>query len=108
MSSRWHRSERNDMMFEGVPTQAWYRPTSDGHLRAYVAEDPSGWHVSLSYVDGDEKATRLPAIDELFHARRHLVPDDVTMAMIMPRSLEGSVPPMLHLHEITWPPKARA
>jgi hypothetical protein len=108
--SRWYRSARNDMVFEGTPTRAWYRAVDDGHLRAYVADDPSGWHVSISFVDETDRPTRLPDWDELWHARHALVPDNVTMAIVMPRLVEGGElgpPTLLHLHEIPWPPAVR-
>lgn len=111
MTSRWYRSERNDMVFEGTPTKAWYRAVGGGHLRAYVANDPSGWHISISFVDAeDDRPTRLPAWDELWHAGHALVPDNVTMAVVMPRLVEGgdlAPPTLLHLHEIPWPLKAK-
>lgn len=104
---RWHRSERNDVLFDGEPTRAWYRVVVGGYLHAYVAHMPTGWHVSVSYVDDESSTpTRLPTWAELFHAREVLVPAGVTMAVVL--HAEVSAPTMLHLHEIPWPPEAKS
>ena len=49
-----------------------------GECRIILAYEPPGWHLSISCED------RYPTWDEIKTARYRLVPDDVTMAMILP------------------------
>jgi hypothetical protein len=67
-----------------------------GDVRALVAIEPAGWHVSLSCAD------RYPTWDEIKDARYSLAPDDVYMAMILPPSAEyvNVHTNCFHLHQI--------
>lgn len=51
-------------------------------------EKPHGWHLSISHP------WRNPTWDEIASARYQLVPDDVSMAMILPPSAQ-----YVNLHE---------
>lgn len=63
----------------GVPNPtAWTRNVHDGRLLALVAQEPTGWHLSISHP------RRYPTWDEIAHARYELLPGDITMAMLLP------------------------
>jgi len=66
------------------------------HLRVLVAQDPL-WHLSISHPH------RYPDWSEIHAARYQLVPDEVTMAMILPpkASYINVHPNCFHLHELT-------
>lgn len=57
-------------------------------LETVVAQEPFGpggqigWHISISHPD------RYPTYDEIKKARYDLVPDNVTMAMLFPPSIQ--------------------
>ncbi|SFU39659.1 DUF7694 domain-containing protein [Alicyclobacillus macrosporangiidus] len=55
-----------------------------------------GWHMSISHPN------RYPTWDEIRDARYELVPDDVTMAMLLPprREYVNLHQNCFHLHEI--------
>jgi len=61
-----------------------------------VAQDPL-WHLSISHPH------RYPDWSEIHAARYQLVPDEVTMAMILPpkASYINVHPNCFHLHELT-------
>lgn len=73
-----------------------------GACRVIVGQEPTGpggalyWHLSISH------AARYPTWDEIKEARYRWVPDNVTMAMILPpRSQYVNIHPnCFHLHEI--------
>lgn len=93
---------------EGVRTFWHRRRVSDGTLRAAVAEEPHGWHMSISFVDGRDRPSRYPSWDEIAHARDALLPDDVDFVMWLPRNGEYVAlhDSTFHLHE--HPPRGRA
>lgn len=62
----------------------WIRSTRDGQLRAIVAEEPMGWHLSISFVDDCSRPSRYPTWDEIAHARYELLPGDVDFVMHLP------------------------
>ena len=68
--------------------RAFLRRVGDGELRALVADEPAGWHLSISFVDHRGKASRYPRWDEIFHARRHLLPADLGYVMRLPTDEE--------------------
>lgn len=49
-----------------------------GSCRVIVGQEPAGWHLSISHH------RRLPTWEEVREARYHFVPDEITMAMILP------------------------
>lgn len=85
----------------GVPTVAARRRVHDGLLVALVAEEPHGWHLSISHRDHRGEPRRYPTWDEIMHARTELLPADVAFVMHLP--VEGEYvavhPTTFHLHE---------
>jgi hypothetical protein len=67
-----------------------------GRCQIIVSQKDDGWHLSISRTD------RLPSWEELRDARYELVPDGVTMAMLLPpRSQYVNVHDYcLHLYEV--------
>ncbi|MDR6861940.1 hypothetical protein [Phycicoccus sp. 3266] len=59
-------------------------------LRAIVSRDMGLWHLSVSHPK------RYPTWDEIADARERFIPDDVTMAMLLPPKAE-----YVNLHETT-------
>lgn len=98
--SPWTRGD--DLSFDGVPTQRWDRRVHDGMLRSFVAEEPDGWHLSISHRRNNGQPGRYPSWDEIAHARYELLPDDVTVAMLLPPPDEYVAlhDTTFHLHEI--------
>lgn len=67
----------------------WYRRyVNDGTLYACVADEPQGWHMSVSFRDKRNKLSRYPRWDELTHARYHLLPADIDVVMHLPPPTE--------------------
>lgn len=68
----------------------WQARVYDGTLTALVSNhERVGWHISISH-----SGTRYPTWDELADAKERFVPDDVEMAMILPKREE-----YVNLHE---------
>jgi hypothetical protein len=67
------------------------------HCNVLLSSDPA-WHLSISHPH------RYPNWDEIHDARYQLVPDDVTMAMILPPKSEyvNLHPNCFHLHEMPY------
>ena len=67
-----------------------------GVVRVLVGIEPAGWHMSISTPN------RYPTWDEIKQARYDFVPDEVTMAMILPPKSEyvNLHNFCFHLHEI--------
>lgn len=85
----------------GTVGAMWTRNVSDGVLRAIVAEEPAGWHLSISFADHKGTPSRYPRWDEIAHARDGLLPDDVDFIMWLPKRGEyvNFHPTTFHLHE---------
>jgi hypothetical protein len=49
-----------------------------GSCRVIVGQEPVGWHISISHH------RRLPTWEEVREARYQFVPNEVTMAMMLP------------------------
>jgi hypothetical protein len=79
--SEWIQVPAPELFARG--TLAYFRRVGDGTLRALVAEEPAGWHLSISFVNHRGEASRYPRWDEIFHARRHL-PQDLAYVMHLP------------------------
>ena len=80
----------------------WYeRRVGDGTLTACVAEEPHGWHMSISFRDHKDRPARYPRWDEIADARDNLLPDDIEFVMFLPRSEEYLAvhDTCFHLHE---------
>lgn len=67
-----------------------------GACRVFVGKEPAGWHLSISCE------SRYPTWEEIKAARYDLVPNEVTMAMILPPKQEyvNIHPNCFHLYEI--------
>src|SRR4029434_4957364 len=52
------------------------RRVSDGGLIACVSDEPSGWHMSISFRNQRGEHSRYPTWDEIAHARYELLPHD--------------------------------
>jgi hypothetical protein len=90
------------MTIDGVPERVFYRNVTDGRLRVIVGHEPPGWHLSISHAGHNGKLTRYPTWDEIADARYRLLPDPVTMALILPPPGEYVAlhDTTFHLHEI--------
>lgn len=105
--SAWTRGD--DFKILGVPNQRWERKVTDGPLTVLVAEEPLGWHLSISHRGHPRKKgaphLRYPHWDEISHARYELLPDDITVAMLLPPAGEYVAvhDTTFHLHEIEAP-----
>ena len=111
--SRWRSIAAPSMMPAG--TRAFQLEVSDGHLTAFVSgpverQALGGWHLSISHhrslVDPFTKRFvpgRIPTWEEIRDARYDLIPDDVTMAMLLPPSGEyvNLHTTTMHLHEVS-------
>ena len=78
------------------------RRVHDGTLRAIVAEEPSGWHASISHAfTKSGRGGRYPTWDELAHARYELLPEDIDVVMHLPPPGEYVAlhDTTFHLHE---------
>ena len=64
------------LKFGDVPAEVF----ENGALKAIISRDPpdARWHISISHPH------RYPTWDEIKRARYDLLPDSVTMAMILP------------------------
>lgn len=67
-------------------TTAYQRTVADGHLSVLVSREPEGWHMSISHRTNGAKPKpgRYPTWDEIADARYKFVPDEVTMALLLP------------------------
>ena len=85
----------------GWSADSYARQVGDGILRALVAEEPMGWHMSISFVDHRGEPSRYPRWDEITHARDGLLPADVAFVMHLPPADEYVAvhDTTFHLHE---------
>jgi hypothetical protein len=67
-----------------------------GECSVLLGRGPDGWHLSIAH------RSRYPTWDEIAEARYRLVPDDATMAMILPSQAHyvNLYPNCFHLYEI--------
>lgn len=74
----------------------WARAFIAGECIVLIAKEAGKWHLSISCED------RYPTWDEIKQARYDLLPDNVTMAMLLPpRSKYVNIHPnCFHLYEI--------
>ena len=72
----------------GWSATAHVRRVGDGQLRALVADEPAGWHMSISFVDHRGRPARYPRWDEITHARDELLPADLAFVMHLPTADE--------------------
>jgi hypothetical protein len=89
-------------------TRAYQRDVADGHLSVFVARDAGLWHLSISHrlsvpdEAGYFPPGRLPTWEEIKEARYALVPDGVTMALLLPPAAEfiNVHPTTMHLWQV--------
>lgn len=84
----------------GYRNDWWQRRVGDGRLTACVAEEPAGWHLSISYAASNGEHVRYPTWDEQVHAVRTLLPPELTYAMFLPPDGDDYVG--LHLTTFHW------
>lgn len=105
--SEWHRQpawERDLPTCQGMEMiGAWHRAVNDGHLRAIHTLDNGLHHLSVSFVSWRGAASRYPTWDELAYARYLLMPDDITVVMMLPPPTEYVAvhDTTFHLHELS-------
>jgi hypothetical protein len=97
--SAWEMTETGEIL--GYANQWWRRRVNDGMLVACVGNEPTGWHLSISFRDHHDRLTRYPRWDEILDARETLLPDDVGFVMHLPSSDEYVAlhDTTFHLHE---------
>lgn len=95
----WHRVQPPAMMRATYPgTRAWQRDVVDGHLSVFVGREPTEydngdrrplWHLSISHRRTEGLAPgRYPTWDEIRDARDRFIPDEVTVALLLPPKAE--------------------
>ena len=74
----------------------WYADRRRGLTVSVNAHGPGGWHLSIS------GRGRYPSWDEIVKARYAKVPDDVTMALLLPPRAEwvNAHETCFHLHQV--------
>jgi hypothetical protein len=89
------------MTMAGAAESVWTRRVGDGVLTVIVAEEPQGWHLSISHRDHRGRYSRYPKWDEIADARYAHVPDELTMVMVLPPPEEYVAlhDTTFHLHE---------
>lgn len=75
-----------------------------GQLRLIVSLEPIGWHLSISHP------RRYPTWDEIADARYRFIPDNATMAMLLPPRGEyvNIHETCLHLYQVAFEPPPEA
>lgn len=83
----------------------WRRNVHDGRLTAVVADEPMGWHLSISHSrrvrGGAYEPGRYPTWDEIANARYELLPEgrDYVMHLPPPAEYVAVHDTTFHLHE---------
>jgi hypothetical protein len=103
--SKW--VARPSMTFQGEHAHVYERNVHDGQLRVIVGVEPIGpggasrWHLSISHKSAG-KSPRYPTWDEIAEARYRFMPDEITVAMLLPPVAEYVElhATTFHLHEI--------
>lgn len=100
----WHRIRPPALMADAYPgNRAWQRDVEDGHLSVYVGREPMGdrplWHLSISHRtnEASPRPGRYPTWDEIRDARERFIPDEVTVAMLLPPKAE-----YVNVHQTTF------
>lgn len=107
---RWKRRPAGDQVVAQLTALGatsisfWQRDLDDGHLSVLVAHEPPGWHLSISHRTNDTppRPGRIPTWEEIRDARYDLLPDELTVAMLLPPRAEyvNHHPTTMHLHEV--------
>jgi hypothetical protein len=87
---------------DGIEGKVFRRRVNDGLLTTIVSHEPHGWHMSISFVDHRGELSRYPRWDEIADARYKLLPEDITMAMLLPppENYVAVHDTTFHLHEL--------
>jgi len=97
----WQRA--TDLVLDDVVERVYQRSVPDGHLTV-IGREPQGWHLSISHRTNEirPKPGRYPTWDEIADARYQFVPNEVTMAMVLPPREEyvNVHSTTFHLHQI--------
>lgn len=99
MTSTWQRVDPPALMRATYPgNRAWQLDVHDGHLSVFVGREPTDlrngdrgilWHLSISHRACDTlEPGRYPTWDEIRDARERFIPDEVTVAMLLPPKAE--------------------
>lgn len=90
--------------------RCYMRDVGDGHLMVLVGKEPDPaydrpmWHLSISHRTNTEppRPGRYPDWDEIKDARYRFIPDEVTVAMLLPPRDEyvNVHDTCFHLHEL--------
>jgi hypothetical protein len=98
--SKWVQTD--PITIGGIQEATYRRLVNDGRLAVIVGLEPAGWHLSISFMDNRNRPSRYPRWDEIAEARYRFVPNDVTMAMILPPPGEYVAihDTTFHLHQI--------
>lgn len=93
--------ELSPLSIAGSLGRVWVRDVHDGKLRAIIAEEPTGWHLSVSFRDHRGNYSRYPSWDEIAHVRYELAPPEIDMVMHLPPVDEyvSDHKTTFHLHE---------
>lgn len=106
--SKWVEIDRTNHGIGGWPNSTHRRLVSDGKLMAIVAEEPMGWHLSVSFSNQRGEHSRYPTWDEQTHAVRALLPADLTYVSAIPPDNEYVAvhDTTFHWHEYPSRPEA--
>jgi hypothetical protein len=90
-----------DFVMGTLRAKLFRRKVHDGILSVLVANEPTGWHLSISHKQGLAYSKRYPTWDEIADARYRLLPNDLLFVMHLPPkehyvSLHDTT---FHLHE---------
>jgi hypothetical protein len=89
----WHKIRPGIAAFAEPGVRGWQKDVDDGHLTVLAGlapraagEDRPKWHMSISHRTNEARPQpgRYPKWDEIADARYRFVPDNVTMAMLLP------------------------
>lgn len=67
--------------------EVWRKEVSDGILSVLRSKDDGKWHLSISHkgnVVNGKHQNRYPTWDEIHQARYEFLPNELTVAMILP------------------------
>lgn len=97
---KWHRIAPPQVTAKLPGIRAWQKDVADGHLTVLVGREPGPdgpmWHLSISHRTNEARPRpgRYPEWDEIAEARYQFIPDEVTVAMLLPPRSE-----YVNLHE---------
>jgi hypothetical protein len=100
--SQWREVPPRIRLSDEVEGIVFQRNVHDGVLRVIVAEEPLGWHLSISHTAHNRRRPpRYPTWDEMADARYALLPADIDVVMHLPPEAEYVAvhDTTFHLHE---------